>query len=179
LVVVALLLGVPQLAQAQLPTERTIEMLIREDPSDNESEVVFLIAVELSAVSVDNNTVVWDVKGTHFIDKDCLMRPCYEWSCSTPTVCTEDGKWWVEHENPMSPKVEEFDAMPMILGTAAAKGSYDDLDYEVEGKTYGGAPTYGGRVTLLTYSLTLDDDPDPPVEEGDDEPAELDEDEEA
>jgi hypothetical protein len=161
-------------ARADLPADRTIELQIREDPTDNESPVTFLVTVDITAIDSEDNMVAWEIKGAHFIDRQCEQRPCDKWTGPDPIVDTIDGLWWVEHVDPQSPQTEEFDSMPLIMGTAGAQGSYADLNYEVQGRSYSGAPSYGGKVTSLTYEL-VKKGMDEPEEEGDDEPTELDE----
>ena len=73
----------------------------------------------------------------------------------------------------MKPLTSEFDVTPLLEGTAIAARQGDaDLEYSFEGDSYDGTPTYGGKVSALTFRFALIGEGDS-EEKGDDEPAEI------
>ena len=164
-------------AQADsLPDDRTISYFVRENPSDPQSSVVFTIEMQISAQEEDDGFVGWEIESVRLIDNDNPISSQSEWIEYLPEVHTQDGLWWVEHDDPDSPKESEFDEPPLLSGTADAEGTQADMDYSFEGAPYVGGPQlYNGSVTSLTYAFTLVGEADP-EEEGEDEPTEIDED---
>jgi hypothetical protein len=75
----------------------------------------------------------------------------------------------------MDPLASEFDVTPLLEGTAIAAWQEDaNLEYSFEGDSYSGNPSYGGKVSGLTFRFIFPGEEDP-EEEGDDEPGEIDE----
>lgn len=161
-------------AWADLPGERTIQYKIRDTPSDADSTPVFIVELDLSASDMDGDSVGWKINEMRFLDKNPTRTPLKSWVKSSPTVSTQDGLWWIDHADPDDPQVSEFDVTPLLEDTATAQGSYNDLDFSFQGAGYSGSPVYGGNVAGLTHEFTIVGAATP-EEEGDDEPAELDE----
>lgn len=100
-----------------------------------------------------------------------------DWVKNNPSVDTPDGLWWVEHADIENPELSEFCLPPLLEGCAESKDPADeDLDYSFEGHVYTEPP--GGRpydITVALDYLFQRVGKSNPEEEGDDEPAELDE----
>lgn len=157
--------------RADLPAARTMQYKIRDTPTDAESNVVFIVELAITAEDSDGDSIGWKIKEIRFLDKG--VSPPRSWIEAFPDPGTQDGLWWIEHGDSCDPQDSEFDVTPLLDSTATAQGQYNDLDYSMQGASYGGSPSYGGNVSALTYEFTIQGDPDP-EEEGDDEPAEVD-----
>jgi hypothetical protein len=160
-------------ARADLPGPLIVEYKIRETPSNPSSDVVFTVELVLAARDEDGESVGWEIKKIRLTDVDAAPFGPWIWEEVSPTVNTGDGLWWVTHSDHTDPQFAEFDVTPLLEGTATSLGYPDDLAYSFQGDTWGGTPMYGGSVSALTYSFTIEGEEDP-EEEGDDEPAEVD-----
>ncbi|MCG8409443.1 MAG: hypothetical protein MI923_29915 [Phycisphaerales bacterium] len=155
-------------ALAALPDDQTIEYKIYDG-----TQVVFTVRIHLKAVSVDNGSVEWSVQKMVFYQQGSKTG---DWEELNPTVDTPDGRWWVNHADTENPELEEFDMPPLMEGCATSLNSnVDDLDFSFEGQVYteppGGAPyTITVALDYLFHIVGKID----PEEEGEDEPAELD-----
>ena len=124
-------------------------------------------------MSEDNGSVAWSIEKVEFHQ---LGSKTGDWEQIDPTVSTPDGYWWVDHADTENPATDEFDMPPLIDGCATSQNpNVDDLDFSFEGKVYTEPP--GGAPYTITVALdyifqivgkAL------PEEEGEDEPAELD-----
>lgn len=177
LVVILAPIGVSA-AHAAHPEDRVITYSIREDPQDAESDVTFLVSLKLTAVDREDSTVAWRVVYAKFEQLDEFGEPLAAWMILYPQLDTSDGYWWVEHEEYLEPVPEEFHSVPTLEGSAPALDEEDpDLDFFVEtGSCTGGCTSmYGGQVTALNHAFVVAGEPEP-IEEGDDEPSEIEED---
>lgn len=159
-----------------LPADWIITYYIHETPTDPESDVTFTIAMYLAAGDRDGESVGWDIVYIDFVQPG-TGNPDTTWTEASPYVDSADGLWWIDHADGTFPDVAEFDMPPLLVGTAAADDpNDDDLEYDFEGVTYttppGGDP-YAHNVAL-TYFLALAPEPMVPLEEGDDEPVDID-----
>ncbi len=162
-------------AKADLPGNRTIKYYIRQTPSDPQSDIIWSVELDLKAEDSIGESVGWQIGALHVKDHDTSHVPLRSWTKTSPQVNTADGLWWVDHADHMDPLASEFDVTPLLEGTSIATREEDaDLEYSFEGDIYGGNPTYGDKVSGLTFSFIFPEEVDP-EEEGDDEPGEIDE----
>lgn len=160
-------------ARADLPKDRTIKYSIHKTPSDPQSDIIWSVELELEADDSNGESVGWQIRALRVKGP----TPLGSWTKTSPQVSTPDGLWWVDHADHMDPLASEFDVTPLLEGTAIATGQGEaDLEYSFEGDSYSGSPSYEGNVSGLTFSFLLVGEEDP-EEEGDDEPAEIDEEE--
>ncbi len=165
-------------AKADRPSNRTIKFYIRQTPSDPQSDIIWTVELDIKADDSNGESVGWQIGALHVKDYDPNHFRLRSWTETSPQVNTPDGLWWVDHADHMDPLASEFDVTPLLEGTAIAIRQEDaDLEYSFEGDSYSGNPSYGGKVSGLTFSFTLVGEEDP-EEEGDDEPGEIDEQEE-
>ena len=160
---------------AELPADQIFEYRIHETPTDPESEVVFVVKLLLEAADLEGDAVGWKVEKITFREPGEGGAPDSVWFEASPVVRSPDGLWWVTHEDPQSPTLDEFDDPPLLEGTAAAEDPQaEDLEYAFEGAEYPGSPPYvitGG----LTYDFRLADC-SIIIRGGENEPVEIDDD---
>lgn len=171
----AICLGQATAAAAPLPADQAIEYNIRDIPTDPESDVVFTVTIELTAVDVVDNSVAWKVTSAKLYEAPSVVKQSAGWTDGTPSVEVLNGLWWVDHADPLDPQLDEFAIPPHIHGTADSNDpSHKDLDYTFEGATY--TPPPGGPpfnpTGALTYNFTLVNEEEP-IEEAEDEPVEI------
>ncbi len=161
------------LVEAQLPDDRIVSLLIRETPSDPESDVEFVVEVWVAAEEVDGDEVGWRVDMVQIKRLDEEGEVADKWSEALPEVQTSDGLWWIEHADAASPETEEFVLPPLMLGTAVSEDPQnDDLVYDVLGSVYQAPP--GGPMFPITASLSFTFTSDgSTLKEGEEEPAEV------
>ncbi len=162
------------MARADLPPDQTVYYNIREVPTDPDSDVVFIVVLDLTAADSDGDWIGWEIATAEFWQPTGAKLYSI-WTDNTVDVDSPDGLWWVEHANPDKPDRSEFVLPPWLTGTATAEDpSNDDLDYDFEGVEY--TPPPGGppfEVTgALTYEFTLHQASEP-LEEGDAEAVEI------
>jgi hypothetical protein len=158
LVILILLAVTGPAAQATLPEDQVVQYVMREVPDDPESPVVFGVELWLKAVSIEGNTVTWEVSEVWMVEVNSNGEAVNAWSESTPWVDTPSGLWLIEHAEPEAPELAEFDAVPLIAGTAQAVETQDpDLDYRFEGETCDEScrQLFEGNVTALDYEFAL------------------------
>jgi hypothetical protein len=162
-------------AVASLPDDRVVSYLIREDPNDQESDVIFEIEFEIAAIQTNGNAIEWSVDQANFVEYDTNGSPIDSWTDDDPTVITSNGLWWVVHEDPESPAVAEFNMPPTVTGVATVDTTGDDLEYIIESGTLtqNQSEMYGGEVAGLTHFLARVAVSEP-IAEGEDEPVEVD-----
>ncbi len=143
-------------ARADLPADRISEYSIRETPADPESDVIFVVTLELTAVDQDGDEIAWE------IGKMTLTKPAPGgdtiWVEDAPAPDTPDGYWWIEHADPADPQDIEFDWPPSLLGTVtAADPADDDLEYDFGGGHCDSEcqELFGGQVGAATYIIIL------------------------
>ncbi len=167
---VSCMLATPGLAE--MPDDYTMTFSIREDPADEQSDVIFQVSLDLKADSVAEGVIKWEVVEARFVQFDNGIA-CGAWTKQQPTVTSNDGLWHVAHDDPEDPDATEFNILPILQGTADADVSGDDLDYELAtgAITKSEAAMYGGYVAGMTYSFQRETEPEP-EDEGEDEPQE-------
>ena len=168
----ALVTGVASTASADT---RYVDYLIREDPSDSESGVIYIISLGIEEAETDGDWIGWQINEVAIVRLDSLGEVDAYWIEYAPYVPTSDGMWWVEHEDTENPKAKEFDDTPLLVGLALANDpNDDDMRYDFIGATYTGqGPQYGGSVSGMAYVLAPEGQEEPELE-GDDEPGEID-----
>ena len=171
--IAAFVLGLVPVSSAD-PMTGDIEYLIHETPTDPNSPVEFRVKLSLESSDQDGNEIGWDITSIEIRE---VGDPDAVWVDDDPNVPTEDGLWWVEHDDPSNPQNAEFTMPPRLQGTAAAEQfASDDLDYDFAGKTYTAPeppeePPYQFTAALdYTFTLVGDDDP---VGSNEDEPVEI------
>lgn len=155
-----------------------VDYSVREDPSDEESDVLYVFSLGLSEVNVDCDGIWWKVEELVIVEVNNSGGHDKYWSEDDPLVGTSNGLWWVEHANTSKPIAEELHSPPLIIGTAVAHDTNDeDMDYDVEGEEYvtppGELTPYDGRVTSLTHTIA-ETGQSQSASEGDEDPAEVD-----
>lgn len=161
-------------ALATLPADQTVYYLIREDPDDAQSDVVFEIELDITAEQGTANAVEWSVTEARFAEIGTNGTAVDSWTDEDPAITSSNGLWWVSHDDVENPDPAEFNVPPHIEGTAANDSSGDDLDYAfVNGDlTQAQSGMYNGRVAGLTHSFARIASAEPIVE-GENEPVEV------
>ncbi len=162
-------------AQAELPDDRIAEYYIRETPTNPESDVLYTVTLELTAVDQDGDEIAWEITEVTLTEAAQGNQGDTVWVDDAPDPDTPDGYWWVEHADPEDPQDAEFDLPPLLQGTADAEDpNDDDMDYDLEGAYCDSQcqQLFNGKVGALGYSFKLVNEKDPEVE-GDDEPVEI------
>jgi hypothetical protein len=167
----ALVTGVASTASADT---RYVDYLIREDPSDPESDVIYIFSLGIEEAETDGDWIGWQIDEVAIVRLDSLGEVDAYWTESAPYVPTSDGLWWVQHEDTENPKGKEFDVTPWLVGTALADDpNDDDMRYDFIGATYTGqGPQYGGSVSGMAYVLAPEGEEEPEAE-GHDEAAQV------
>ncbi|MHC4696604.1 MAG: hypothetical protein ACYTFA_07680 [Planctomycetota bacterium] len=161
-----------------LPDDWTIDYKIHATPTDPQSDVVFVVRMEIVADSSTDELVGWEVREIRFTRPGEGGNPDVVWVEASPVLASPDGLWWVAHANVDYPMLWEFAFLPWLDGTALPEDPMeDDLDYDFHGDKYTppappGEPPYD-HTTVMTYSFTRAMAEDP-IEEGEDEIAESD-----
>ncbi len=119
------------------PLQQVVSHSVYQDPDDPESDLIWMIVTFLTESDSDGDSIGWSVNKIKLFEINAYPTPDREWVDTTPTVDTPDGLWWIEHADPNSPDLAEFDTPPFIDGLADAQDPNDcDLDYEFEGVVY-------------------------------------------
>jgi hypothetical protein len=165
---------IEQAAIASLPDDQTVYYYIREDPQDEQSDVIFEVALDINPSQVSSHAVEWSVARARFIEIDSNGEPISSWTDADPSVVSSNGLWWVEHVDVEDPIVAEFNLPPEISGTADKDQEGDDLGYAFETGTLGAGKSamYGGYVAAITHQFILAAEQEPIVD-GEDEPVEV------
>jgi hypothetical protein len=170
---VAFVVGLVPVSSAD-PMTRDIEYVIHQTPTDPNSPISFRIKLSLESIDQRGNKIGWDITSIEIRE---IGDPDAVWVDNDPIVPTQDGLWWVKHDDPNDPQHAEFTMPPRLHGTADAQlPTDDDLDYDFEGKKYTPPeapeePPY--QITAaLDYSFTLVGGKDP-IGYGEDEPVEV------
>ena len=167
----ALVAGVARTASADT---RYVDYLIREDPSDPESDVIYIFSLGIEEADKDGDWIGWQIDEVAIVRLDSLGEVDAYWTEYAPYVPTSDGLWWVQHDDPKNPKGKDFDVTPWLVGMAQADDpNNDDMRYDFIGATYTGqGPHYDGSVSGMAYVLAPEGEEEPELE-GDDEPGEI------
>jgi hypothetical protein len=163
------------IAKADLPDDRYVDYYIRESPTHPESDIQYIIRLELSAAAQDGDTIAWEILSTTYVEVGTGGSGDKVWTDDSPLPATSNGYWNITHDNPEEPQNEEFDWVPVLVGTATAVDPEDDdLDYDLSGDDCDPAYAqyYGGYVTAITFAIWLPDSHQPEAA-GDDEPIEI------
>jgi len=157
-----------------LPGKHQLTVAIREDPSDEQSDLAFTVEFDLVAVSVVGSVVKWEVEEARFTEYESAYI-LHKWTKESPTVSSGDGLWHVTHADPDNPTDADFDTLPTLSGTAESVLRGADLDYAIEAGSLTPAEQsmYGGNVAGMTYTF-IKENASTPVVEGEDEPEEVD-----
>ncbi|MFH1417607.1 MAG: hypothetical protein ABII12_04890 [Planctomycetota bacterium] len=157
--------------------EQTLWYLIHEEPTDPESDVVFIVRLQVEAEDSDVDAIGWRIVAAEFRQPDGGGGDDTVWLDGSPVVDSPDGLWWCDHADFLAPQLNEFAMPPLLEGTADAQDSQGpDLDYSFEGVLYEpppGGPPYD-PTAAFNYVFTRVGEQEP-KEEGDDEPGEIDE----
>ncbi|MCP4246991.1 MAG: hypothetical protein GY778_08065 [bacterium] len=157
MVVLTLGLGGPKPAAAALPDDQIVQYVIREDPGDDDSAVVFGFEFTLHAVGTDGGSVEWELTQLVLIEVDSDGAAAADWEDAWAAFDTTNGTWWVAHADPQSPTLAEFADPPVLNGTAQASDPADaDLDYTIEGTTCDSTcqQMFDGDVAVIDYDFT-------------------------
>lgn len=172
---IAVFLSLAETTLATLPEDRYAEFNIRADPTDENSDIVFVYRLHLKANTSDETSVGWLVTQADFEEVGTGGTVVDSWSILEPEVLSNDGLWWVDHAKLSEPEAAEFDSPPSMEGTADYQGTgRGDLEFSLaDGYLASGYETmYGGSVASFTHAVQVVNEEDPIVE-GDDEPAEV------
>jgi len=159
-----------------LPANQNVQVNIRQNSFDPTSIITHKINAILTPVEVQGDWVAWEISELDLRRVDALGEDEVMWGADRPAIDTPDGLWWVEHQDPMQPIMEEFTVLPHIAGTAT---SFDpavaDMLFDMEGSPYV-APPQGSLFPItgkLTYALVAADNPSEPEADGDDDEVEV------
>ena len=157
--------------------DQTLWYLIHQEPTNHQSDVVFIVRLKVQAEDSDADSVGWRIVAAEFRQPDVGGGPDTVWLEASPAVDSPDGLWWCDHADFLDLQLSEFVLPPLLVGTADAEDpGQADLDYSFEGVSYDpppGGPPYD-PTAALNYVFTIVGEPEP-EEEGDDEPGEIDE----
>jgi hypothetical protein len=161
-----------------LPEDRGVRYSIREVPTDPNSAVRWTVDLSLEAVDRCGNDVGWAITRVTITDLDSIGNVDRTWTELAPGLATPDGLWWVSHADLEAIESGEFDVLPALGGFAQPTlGTSTTLSYSLAGAVYTpepGDPLFGHTVSGLTYAFMLEGS-STPEEEGEDEPAEIEE----
>jgi hypothetical protein len=169
--------AMPLQAQPELPIDQALIFRIHDTPSDRYSAKHLEIRMELVAVDRLDDEVAWRVKSIQVTRFDGAGAIVSEWVDTQPVIQTQSTLWHVIHVDPLDPALEEFTEPPLIFGFAACTEPNDpELHYEFQGVTLGGS-TQPGVYDVTSYwdyyfelaGVAV------PIDEGDGEPVESDE----
>ncbi len=157
-----------------LPGKHVMSMSIREDPTDEQSAVVFSVEFDLIADSVSGSVVKWEIEEARFTEYQNGFI-LHQWTIEAPTVSSGDGLWHVTHADTDNPVDSEFYTLPAVSGTAESNYQGADLDFELESGSLTSTEQtmYSGDVVGMTYTFTKEGASEPVVE-GEDEPEQSD-----
>lgn len=171
LVLVGLWLGMPAGAMADVPQKKTVVLNIREVPGDLQSELAFQVEIDLQLEEQSGDQLGWsiyEISFTQYIDG--VER---SWNAVDAIFDTTDGLWWTTHADVENPELSEFTDMPYVEGVAGSKDpAVADLEFYLAGQMPGG-PSLSQPTTLLTHYMQLAGE-SVPEEEGEEEPADMD-----
>ena len=161
--------AIPATTRAELPPDQTVYYKIRETPKDPESDVVFVLQLEVEAVDSDGDWIGWEVTTLEIRKPPGTGQSWTIWTENSPSVDTTDGLWRIEHADPQAPKLSEFLEPPLIEGTVAAEDpSNPDMEYSVDGVVYQAPALPGGPpfapTGALDYVLTYEGEEEPAAE---------------
>lgn len=143
----------PRSIWAALPADQVVTFWLREDPSDPNSRVAYAVQVSLTADKDDGNWIGWIVTEATVVENVASPDPDKSWTVELPYVDTEDGRWWVNHGDPMAPVRADFVEPPLIDDTATPNDAGEsNLLLGVVGETYSPPPL--GAPYEVTASLT-------------------------
>lgn len=163
----------PNTVTAEVPTHRTITFTIHEVPSDPQSGVVWTIRLSITATTVCDTAVGWQVEDVWVEQHNDAYVPHRLWNDYMPLVNTSDGLWWIAHGDPMNPQPSEFTDLPALGGIASiVQNSTFNLEYVLEGASTPLSSPNGGAISQVRFSLACMGEGEP-VDEGEDEPAEV------
>jgi hypothetical protein len=135
-----------------------VEYLIREDPEDPDSDVIYEIRFELAAADRSDDTVAWKITELKITEVGTQGTGDRVWVEEDPDLSAYNDVWWVEHSDPMEPDEVEFGDPPYFGGTAKAQDESDpDMEYELEGATCDTSCSqlFAGRVAAIWYWFIL------------------------
>lgn len=159
-------------AMGQVPDNRLVTYDIRKDPYDPDSNVIYSIVLDITAIEVDGNSVGWEVSDISIHKVNFLEQIISTRSEAYPLLNTTDGLWWIEHSDPLIPAIDEFVMPPLMSGNAVSSDpNVDDLNYDLEGVTY--VEPLKGPLFVTTAALDYSLNSTSEVEDGDDEPVRM------
>lgn len=159
-------------AQAAMPANRVVKYYVRENPTDPESDVIFVFALKISARERDGDSIGWSITEVRLKQPG---SPARLWIDDRPTTPSADGLWWIDHQDGDLPIDSEFAVTPKMQGTAEAQDrNDDDMDYDLLGATYSPLPSlFGGDVSSQAFVFTFVGENTPYID-GTDEPTAID-----
>ena len=160
---------------ADLPDDRIVTYNVRENPTDEQSPIIFTAELEIMADDADGDIVSWFVKRVVVTEIDNSESPPLTrvWTEDEPYVDTPDGLWTIEHDDVENITTEDFDEVPYIAGKAWPDDPRDpELDYDFEGAALTGSGPFSASFTVVTLYVILSEATEPLVDI-DNEPAEM------
>lgn len=124
------------------------------------------------------NLVGWRADTIEIREYDSGNSEIGYWLDQSSTLNTADGLFWIRHEQPATPELSEFQALPLLTGAASEAGAATtpSLEYSLEANTTAADVSGDGMVKEMNYALKFSDESEP-VAEGEDDPVWIDEDE--
>lgn len=160
-------------ATADPPAKQDVVYKIHDDPSDPNSDVVLTIGLTLVPTARDGNSIGWEIGQIRFRELSRDGSPDATWIESNAVIPTSDGRWWINHADPANPQLAEFAQPPHLWGTAMADDpNQNNLDYDFQGTGPMGLTPWE-PTGWLDYELAVEGESQP-LDEGEDEPVEID-----
>lgn len=176
-IVVVVITGLRLATVRRAAPDRVVTFSIYEHPEDEDKgDLVFAVRLALTAAESVGRDVGWKVTEVRVSRPSEEGEPDTVWIDSKPVFETQDGLWWIRHDNPKASALSDFVEPPRLSGVALS-GSREraDMNYELEGRPYV-APREGPAfetTSALSYVFMMDGAIDPDAE-GDDEPVGVD-----
>jgi len=170
-----LILGRSSAVGMELPAGQTITFYFHETPTDPDSPIKTAIHLRLTAIERSSDAVGWRIAQVHF-ERALSDGTVAEWREDLPDVISDDGLWWVEHEEPTNPQRSEFKVLPWLVGTAETQDAkFSDLDYDVIGEAPPANSIYAttARVSYRLQAANPSEPIEPVNDDNDDEPVEI------
>ncbi|MBK8268520.1 MAG: hypothetical protein IPK83_09550 [Planctomycetes bacterium] len=147
-------------------------------PADPATGAHFQLLINLVPVAQNGNTVGWSVSTIDIMQFDSGNSEIGRWSDQSSTLNTADGLFWIRHENPGTPELSEFQALPLLTGAAPEAGAATtpSLEYSLEANSTAAEVSGSVMVKEMNYVLKFADEFEP-VAEGEDDPIWIDEEE--
>jgi len=160
----------PAAAQEQ-PPDYSLTFTLYETPGDPESDVKAVVTVDFKEMDRSGSDVQWGVLRIRFLLPAGGGEPERVWLDATQRLSPGE-RFWVSHADPDDPQPGEFAELPAFEGEAdAVSGTETNLLFVFDVDAPLNPELYGGVCVDATYSFALATEPEEPIREGGQEPA--------